>query len=101
MVTRELKVEAFMPQNEVRVGRRSEHWIGGVEQRSIHDESIAHKGLHYGSSYLEHVRFLAAITDGGPVEVTLEDGLWSVAMGVAAHRSIEWNRPVMIEEVMA
>ncbi len=95
------KVEAFMPQNEVRVGRRSEHWIGGVEQRSIHDESIAHKGLHYGSSYLEHVRFLAAITDGGPVEVTLEDGLWSVAMGVAAHRSIEWNRPVMIEEVMA
>ena len=95
------KVEAFMPQNEVRVGRRGEHWIGGVEQRSIHDESIAHKGLHYGSSYLEHVRFLAAITDGGPVEVTLEDGLWSVAMGVAAHRSIEWNRPVMIEEVMA
>ncbi len=95
------KVEAFMPQNEVRVGRRGEHWIGGVEERSVGDESIEYKGLHHGSSYLEHVRFLAAIDDGGPVEVTLDDGLWSVAMGVAAHRSIEWNRPVMLEEVMA
>ena len=95
------KVEAFMPQNEVRVGRRGEHWIGGIEVRSVDDDSIAHQGLHHGSSYLEHVRFLAAVTGDGPVEVTLEDGLWSVAMGVAAHRSIETNRPVMIEEVMA
>jgi hypothetical protein len=95
------KIEAFMPQNEVRIGRRGEHWIGGVEERVVHDETIAHKGLHNGSSYLEHVRFLAAITGDGPVEVTLDDGLWSVAMGVAAHRSIEWDRPVMIEEVMA
>jgi predicted dehydrogenase len=101
VVGTEGKVEAFMPQNEVRIGRRGEHWIGGVEERQVRDESIAHQGLHHGSSYLEHVRFLAAITEGGPVEVTLEDGLWSVAMGVAAHRSIEWNRPVMIEEVMA
>ena len=94
------KVEAFMPQNELHVGRRGEHWIGGVEQRLVHDDAIAHQGLHHGSSYLEHVRFLAAITESGPVEITLDDGLWSVAMGVAAHRSIEWERPVMIEEIM-
>ena len=33
-------------------------------------------------------------------EVTLDDGLWSVAMGVAAHRSIELGRPVELSEVL-
>jgi len=31
----------------------------------------------------------------------LTDGLWSVAMGVAAHRSIDEKRPVPIAEVLA
>ena len=32
--------------------------------------------------------------------MTLEDGLWSVAAGVAAHRSIELGRPVELKEVL-
>jgi len=32
--------------------------------------------------------------------VSLEDGMWSVAMGEAAHRSIAENRPVALTEVL-
>jgi myo-inositol 2-dehydrogenase / D-chiro-inositol 1-dehydrogenase len=94
------KVEALIPQNTVRIGRRGEHWIGDVESYRVQGTAIAHQGLHQGSSYLEHVHFLAAIRAGAAPAVTLDDGLWSVAMGVAAHRSIELGRPVEMNEVV-
>ena len=59
---------------------------------------------------LEHVDFAAAIrakSTRGPESqaalskvVTLEDGLWSVAIGEAAHRSIAENRPVTLAEIL-
>jgi predicted dehydrogenase len=94
------KVEALIPGNTIRVGRRGEHWIGDVETYRVEDPEIAHEGLHHGSSYLEHVHFLDAIRAGRAPEVTLDDGLWSVAMGVAAHRSIELGRPVLMSELL-
>ena len=95
------KVEAKLPSGIVRVGRRGEHWIGDVERYTAHDPRIAHEGLHHGSSYIEHVRFIEAIRTGGRPEVTLDDGYWAVATGVAAHRSIELGRPVELTEVMS
>jgi myo-inositol 2-dehydrogenase / D-chiro-inositol 1-dehydrogenase len=95
------KVEALLPESTVRIGRRGEHWIGDVESRHVEDPLVAHVGLHHGSSYLEHLHFLSAVRNGAPPEVTLDDGLWSVAMGVAAHRSIELGRPVLMDEVLA
>jgi len=59
-------------------------------------------GLHHGSSYLEHLSFLSAIRgrgEKGP-SVDLQDGLVSVAIGVAAQLSIEYGRFVTIQEVM-
>ena len=59
-------------------------------------------GLHHGSSYLEHLNFLSAIRAKGDKTpaVGLQDGLISVAIGVAAQLSIEKGRFVMIEEVI-
>jgi hypothetical protein len=59
-------------------------------------------GLHHGSSYLEHLNFLGAIRGKGEKvpAVDLQDGLISVAIGVAAQVSIENGRFVTIEEVM-
>ena len=53
-----------------------------------------HTGFHHGASYLEHIDFLAAIRNGTPALVTAEAGLRSVAIGVAAHQSIEEGRVV-------
>lgn len=59
-------------------------------------------GLHHGSSYLEHLNLLSAIlAKGGQLPaVGLQDGLVSVAIGVAAQLSIEKGRFVTIDEVM-
>lgn len=95
------KVEALIPDDVVRVGRRGTHGIGGVKEHPVRDDRIAYEGFHHGSSYLEHVDFLDAIRTGAPAAVSVEDGLWSVAIGVAAHRSIDEGRKVLLEEVLA
>jgi predicted dehydrogenase len=95
------KVEALLPAEIIKRGRRGEHWIGSVEVEKVADDSIAHEGLHHGSSFVEHVRFAAAIRGEQEVEVTLDDGLWSVAVGAAAHKSIEEGRPVRLDEMMS
>jgi predicted dehydrogenase len=93
------KVEALIPQDVVRVGRRGTHWIGSVDEVAVAG-SAAYEGFHHGSSYVEHLRFLDAIRSGGAPEVTVDDGLWSVAIGVAAQRSIEEGRRVELTEVL-
>lgn len=100
VVGTEGKVEALVTEGVVRVGRRSDG-IGVVTERPAHDPSIRHQGLHHGASYLEHVAFRDAVLHGSTPAVTLVDGLWSVAIGEAAHRSIDLGRPVAIEEVFA
>ena len=94
------KVEALIPENVLRTGTRGEHWIGGVDERPVSDDRVKVEGLHHGSSYIEHLGFADAVRSGGVPEVTVVDGLWSVAVGEAAHRSIELHRPVAIAEVL-
>ena len=94
------KVEALVTQSVLRVGRRADG-LHVVDERPIVADGVRHVGLHHGASYLEHVDFLDAVRSGRPASVTLQDGLWSVAIGAAAHRSIESGRPVMISEVLA
>lgn len=92
------KVEAKLPSGTVHVGRRGEHRIGWVDTHT--SAHIAHEGLHHGSSFLEHAEFVQAIRSGSDAAVTLQDGYWAVAIGVAAHRSIEVGRPVELGEIM-
>lgn len=94
------KVEAFLPEGTVRIGRRGKHFVGDVETHEISDPRIVYQGHHHGSSYLEHLDFVEACREGQPPKVALEDGLLSVAMGVASHRAIETGRWVEISEVL-
>jgi predicted dehydrogenase len=94
------KLEALIPEMVLRIGRRGEHWIGSVEVESVHDDRIPYQGHHHGSSYLEHLDFIAACRGERPAAVDLADGLLSVAMGVAAHRSIDESRPVLMGEIL-
>lgn len=100
VVGSEGKVEALVTEGVVRIGRRSEG-IGRVTERPVADPAIRHRGMHHGASYLEHIAFRDAIVHGHPAAVTLHDGLMSVAIGEAAHRSIELGRPVAMQEVLS
>jgi hypothetical protein len=47
------------------------------------------------------MRLQDAVRSGSEAEVGLQEGLWSVAIGQAAHLSIDEGRLVLIKEVMS
>ena len=94
------KIEAFLPDATLSIGQR-EGGREGVTTEVVVDERVRYEGFHHGSSYLEHLNFIAACRAGGPAAVTLSDGLLSVAVGVAAQLSIEQGRAVAMSEVLS
>jgi hypothetical protein len=59
---------------------------------------VAYAGAHFGASYFEIYKFENAVNVSGNADVTVNDGLWSVVLGVAAHRAIDERRVVEIAE---
>jgi predicted dehydrogenase len=105
------KIESFLPSLEIRHGKRAsvgnfKEWTYAagktkdLDIRKVWDDSIEYLGFHYGASYLEHKKLHNAIMEGGKPEVSLEEGLRSVATGLAAHKSIDEGRPVLMSEVL-
>jgi predicted dehydrogenase len=88
------KLEATVPGDTVWVGPRNHSGIRSVPAGLAPD--VRYTGFHHGASFVEHVRFVECLRSGRPAEVTVDDGLWSVATGQAAHRSIELGRAVAI-----
>lgn len=95
------KGEAFVPESIVRIGTRA-RGRAGVQTTEVHDERVKYAGLHHGSSYLEHLELLAAIRKkrNQASTVSLQEGLISVAMGVAAQLSIATGQSITIKEVL-
>ena len=94
------KLEALVPESVIRTGIRGKHWIGSVDEVRSENSEILYEGTHSGSSYVEHLKFRKAFLDGSEPEVGLIEGFWSVAVGEAAHLSIERKSIVEIDEVI-
>ncbi|MBL8341690.1 MAG: Gfo/Idh/MocA family oxidoreductase [Rubrivivax sp.] len=105
------KLESLLPSLTLRQGRREdwgrrEAWgqpsgTGrGVSVRRVWDTNIRYAGHHFGASYIEHQRFAAAIREGRTAEISLAEGLRAVAVGLAAHKSIDERRVVAMSEVL-
>ena len=91
------KIEAQVPgPGSITVGTRATREVREIATPV--DPAVTHTGAHFGASYLEVKKFCEAVTGGAPPEVGVDDGLWSVAVGAAAHRSIEEQRPVLLAE---
>ena len=91
------KAEVGVPSHECSIGLR-ESGRSGVAT-TIEMLESPYEGLHHGSSYREHVAFRSAILGRTTVVASLRDGTRSVAIGVAAQRSIAEGRRVTLEEV--
>lgn len=91
------KVEAFVPEGVVRVGTRAPRTV--QEFDATHDDAVRYEGFHHGASYLELAAFAEAVRTGAPPAVGVDDGYWSVATGVAAHRAIAEQRVVLLGEL--
>jgi myo-inositol 2-dehydrogenase / D-chiro-inositol 1-dehydrogenase len=100
------RVEAFIP-------GPARFWPGGLERhaeievsprepkgpkrRAVHvDEKILKAGDHHGSTYFQHLGFHRAVTRGDRVEVTLDDGLKAVRIGLAAELSAREGQAVTL-----
>jgi predicted dehydrogenase len=104
-------LESLIPSLILRHGRREDWGVRrvwgepsgsgkGISVRRVWDTNIKYAGQHYGASFIEHEKFAAALRGGLPAEVTLEDGLRSIATGIAAHGSIDTGLPVLMSEVL-
>lgn len=91
------KVECFLPASTL---VRSERASGRSERVDIPAPPGVPAGHHHASTYFEHVRFLRAVRGEGPVEVSADDGLRAVAMGVAAQIAAAEHRVVAMSEVL-
>ncbi len=107
------KLECLLPDSTVRIGRRDlamqatdKHGFVGMRPDRVTsetidiDERLLAAGHHHGATYWQHRAFLMAIAGDGPVEVGVADGTQAVAIGCAAHRSIELGRPVEMSELL-
>ena len=97
------KIETFVPSNasgrdssEVRIGLRKDNANKSKEVKV--DKDILAAGHHHGSTYFEHLAFINAIQKNKKPDVSLRDGLMSVAIGEAAENSIAEKRVVFMKE---
>lgn len=51
------------------------------------DQQILDAGDHNGSTFYQHQRFAEVVRNNAQVEVSLDDGVWAVRMGMAAQQS--------------
>jgi len=69
-----------------------------LEQREIVDvdAAILAVGDHHGSTYFQHQKFLQMIRSNGVPEVSLEDGMKAVRIGLAAEQSAKTGAAVRL-----
>ena len=94
------KIEAMISESVVRIGKRKNGY-GSYQEISIELEKDVVQGFHHGASFVEHRQMQAAIRNGQKADIGLSEGLTSVAIGQAAHMSIDQGRLVLISEVLA
>jgi myo-inositol 2-dehydrogenase / D-chiro-inositol 1-dehydrogenase len=99
------KLETTVPGDVVWVGERgtagalgSAHGAGVREVPAPMDPRVPYPDFHQGASFMEHLALAEAVRAGRPAAVTVTEGLWAVATGAAAHRSIDERRPVDLAE---
>lgn len=63
------------------------------------DPQLLAAGDHNGSTFYQHQRFQRAALGQQQIEVSLEDGWWAVAMGMAAQQSAATGEAVRLDQV--
>ncbi|MCV2403744.1 Gfo/Idh/MocA family oxidoreductase [Marinomonas sp. C2222] len=71
---------------------------GPIEADIPVDEKLLDAGDHNGSTYYQHLGFFKAITENAAVDVSLEDGLKAVVIGLAAQHSSVTGQAITITE---
>jgi predicted dehydrogenase len=95
------RLDVRIPPGEIvyspRVGFRAEKAV--QRETVVVPNRALEAGSHHGATYYQHQAFAAAVRGEAPVEVTAEDGLRAVEIGVAAEISARERRVVELAEL--
>jgi myo-inositol 2-dehydrogenase/D-chiro-inositol 1-dehydrogenase len=83
----------FSPRTGFMAKKTPERTVIAVDQHALD------AGTHHGSIFYQHRAFLAAAQGQGPVQVSADDGLRAVAIGIAAETSAREHRVVNMSEL--
>lgn len=95
------KLEVFIPSGDLVFSPR----VGFLQPKQVTrthvavDQAALEAGSHHGATFHQLQAFIAAATSAAPVQVTAEDGLRAVALGVAAEISAREKRVVEMSEL--
>ena len=64
------------------------------------DPILLEAGDHNGSTFFQHMEFQKMLLGERSVEVSVEDGVWAVRMGLAAQRSVLEKRFIQMSEIV-
>jgi myo-inositol 2-dehydrogenase / D-chiro-inositol 1-dehydrogenase len=97
----EARLDVLIPSGDLIFSPRTGYRSAKTPERThvAVDETALKAGSHHGSTYYEHQKFIAAVRGEGAVEVTAEDGLRAVAIGMAAEISAREKRAVEMSEL--
>jgi myo-inositol 2-dehydrogenase / D-chiro-inositol 1-dehydrogenase len=100
-VGNEARLDVLIPSGDMIFSPRTGYRSAKTPERThiAVDETALKAGSHHGSTYYEHQKFIAAVRGEGAVEVTAEDGLRAVAIGMAAEISAREKRVVEMSEL--
>ncbi|SBS37730.1 Inositol 2-dehydrogenase [Marinomonas spartinae] len=71
---------------------------GPIEKDIPVDDRLLAAGDHNGSTFYQHLGFFKAITEGAAVDVSIEDGLRAVVIGLAAQHSAQTGQSVKLTD---
>ena len=69
---------------------------GPIELDIPVDETLLAAGDHNGSTFYQHAGFFKAITEGSAVDVSVDDGIKAVILGLAAQESARTGKAIEI-----
>jgi predicted dehydrogenase len=92
------RLDLLVPPGELILSPRE----GPIERRHVTvDPLVEAAGAHHGATFYQHQAFARAVRGEGPVEVTAEDGLAAVLIGVAAEQSAREGRAITMAGLRA
>ena len=65
------------------------------------DPKLLEAGDHHGSTFYQHEKFLQVVRGSGKVEVSIDDGIEAVAMGLAAQESARTHQVIDFQKFVS
>ena len=96
------RVEVFGSKGMVNIDNNTPDSHAYFDKDGKHSSRLLHFFMdRYTESYYREMKiFVEAVVGGGETPVTGRDGLLSVAIGLAAKKSMQENRPVKVSEIL-